>query len=565
MSKSVCVRVFGCFFLVMLAWAAPAQERPLVSNVFYQSDLRQAIEDVAAQAKVNIIADPSVQGVVSVTLDNVTVDKALELLVAGTEYQVQSTPDYYLVFSADEAADMFPSVADTRMVGVQYVAPETARSLLPNPLQRYVRVDAGSGMLAVTAPEELLERILLDLRTIDRPSGDETVFVALDYVKAATARGLLPENLQRFVRTDTERNTLAVTAPRGSREQILSQIARLDIALPAGSFDVPNVHRTHIVKLNHTKALSAMNLLPVALSNFVRADEESNTLAISAPKHVLKGIMADIAAIDVPRKHIMLDARVVVLERGDLLDFGADWKLPQVTAGGVIGDALGFPWELQIGYSSGREFTNALSLTLNLLTQNDEATIIASPQVLAQDGKEAEIKVTTEEYFQITSEVGSFLRADLEKIETGTILGITPQVGPNGELTLNMNIEVSDVIARGEENLPVVSRRTARSTVQIENGGTAAIAGLVDTRAQFGRRGVPGAASLPLLGNAFRTDTLNHQVRQVAVFVTATLVDEHDKRFETGRRKTPVVHAVVDEAVYRQELEAALDQLGAAN
>ena len=205
----------------MMTTLASAQQRPLVSNVFYQSDLRQAIEDVAAQAKVNIIADPSVQGVVSVTLDNVTVEKALELLVAGTEYQVQSTPDYYLVFSADESAGMFTSVSKTQMIAVQYVAPETARSLLPNPLQRYVRVDAGSGMLAVTAPDELLERIRLDLASIDRPSGDETVFVALDHVKAATARGLLPENLQRFVRTDTDRNTLAVTAPQGSRERIL--------------------------------------------------------------------------------------------------------------------------------------------------------------------------------------------------------------------------------------------------------------------------------------------------------------------------------------------------------
>ena len=196
-----------------------------------------------------------------------------------------------------------------------------------------------------------------------------------------------------------------------------------------------------------------MNLLPVALGNFVRADEQSNTLAISAPKHVLSGILADIAAIDSPRKHIMLDARVVVLERADLLDFGAEWKLPQITAGGVMGHAMGFPWEMQIGYSSKREFTTALSLTLNLLTQNEEATIIASPQVLAQDGKEAEIKVTTEEYFQIASEVGNFLRSDLEKIETGTILRITPQVGPKGELTLDMNIEVSDVVARGNQNL----------------------------------------------------------------------------------------------------------------
>ena len=198
---------------------------------------------------------------VSVTLENVTVEKALELLLAGTEYQIHATPDYYLVFSADEAAGMFPSVAETQMIAVQYVAPETARSLLPNPLQRYVRSMPDPACSRSPRPTICWSAFASTWSAIDRPNGDETVFIALDYVKAATARGLLPENLQRFVRTDVERNTLAVTAPQGSREQILGQIARLDVALPAGSFDMPNVHRTKVVKLNHTKALSALNLL----------------------------------------------------------------------------------------------------------------------------------------------------------------------------------------------------------------------------------------------------------------------------------------------------------------
>lgn len=552
---------------LLMAAPAPtsAQNSPLISNVFFQSDLRQAIEDIAAQAGINIIADPSVQGVVSVTLENVTVDKALQLILAGTEYQYQRTPDYYLVFSPSETSDTFVHVARTRMVAVQNLAPDTVRGLLPQPYQRYVRIDEGSRMLAITAPEKLLDRILEEIRTIDSPRGNDTVFFALTHVKAATARGLLPENFQRYVRVDAERNTLAITAPPGSKEQIVAQIQRLDIPLPAGSFDAPtNVHRTRIVKLNHSKAPSALNLLPPALAAFVRADEESNTLAVSAPPHVLDGILKDIATIDVPRRHIMLDARVVVLERGDLLDFGADWKLPQLSAGAALGDNILFPWELQIGYSATREFTNALSLTLNLLTQNDEATIIASPQVLAQDGKESEIKVTTEEYFQITADAGTFIRADLEKIETGTILRITPQVGPRGELTLNMNIEVSDVVSRGERNLPVVSRRTARSTVQIQSGGTAAIAGLVDSRAQFGRAGIPGASTVPILGQGFRTDTLRHSARQVAVFVTATLTDEHDKLFTEGRKKKPAIVSS-DDSLYRLELQQALEQLGAAN
>jgi type II secretory pathway component GspD/PulD (secretin) len=543
--------------------AAAESEPALISNVFIDTDLRQALQDVAAQAGVNIIADPSVQGLVSVELNDVTVDRALELILAGTEYEVSEFPNYYLVYTADPSAALITDVARTHMFQVYHVPATTARNLLPEPLQRYVRVDEAANLVAITAPGPLLDRILRDLGEIDVPTALETVLVPLQYVTAPTAVSLIPDNLRRFVRADAERNALAVTAPYGSRGIVMDQIASIDLPRGPGSFGIPDVHRTQLVKLNYSKALATLALLPEALQAYVRADEESNTLAISAPDIVLDGILTDIAAIDVPRRHIMLEAKVVVLERADLLDFGAGWNWPTLTAGTVTGDAVDWPWELRIGYTPDREFTNALSVTLNLLSANSEATVIASPQVLAQDGKLAEIKVTTEEYFQITAGRETvFLSSDLEKIETGTILGITPQVGPNGELTLDMAIEVSDVVARGEQNLPVVSRRTAHSTVQIESGGTAAVAGLVDTRSQLSRGGVPGVSNIPLLGRAFRTDVLNHQARQVAVFVTATIVEEEEQVFRSGRENPPPV-LVKDEAVLRDELKSALDRLGA--
>jgi type II secretory pathway component GspD/PulD (secretin) len=551
------------FFFVLLITSAAAQNGPLVSNVFQDTDLRQAIADVAAQANVNIIADPSVSGLVSVELKKVTVDKALDLLLAGTGYQVQKKDDYYLVFNPDENATMFPSVAGTRTVAVHYLPADTARGLLPNPLQKYVRSDPATNVLAITAPRDIADRILSDLATIDVPALDQSAFVALNYVKAATARTLLPEDMQRYVRVDSERNTLAITAPLGSRDEILQQIARLDVPRQPGSFDVPDAYRTKVVKLENARAVATLALLPESLRTFVRADEESNTLAVSAPPVLLPGLLKDIAAIDVERRHIMLDAKVVVLERQDLLNFGAGWKWPELKLGASLSDLPGVPWELRIGYSPDREFTNALSLTLNLLSQNDEATIIASPQVLAQDGRKAEIRVTTEEYFPITAQAGTitYVQSQLQKIETGTILGITPQVGPDGKLTLDMEIEVSDVVARGDQGLPVVSRRIAKSTVQIENGGTAAVAGLVNTRSQTGQSGVPGSNSVPLLGHAFRTDTLNHRAQQVAVFVTATIVDEGSHSFETGRSKLPPAVPPPDPVAFRSDLEAALDRL----
>ena len=561
MWRSVKGSIVGILLVFGLALTAAAQEQQhLINNVFQDTDLRQALNDVAAQAKVNIIPDPSVQGVVSAELKDATVEQALDLLLAGTGYQYIRKPGFYLVFSPDQTAGDFTSVAETRLVHVTNVAADTARGLLPDSLQRYVRVDVSADALAITAPKQLLDRIVADLAKIDVPSRDETRYIPLSHVKAAAARGLLPANMQRFVRTDAERNTLAITAPHGMMQRIMGEIAALDLPRLPGAFGVPDIYPTRLVKLNSATAKSAMALLPEAAKGYVRADEDTNTLAISAPDFMVSDILASVAAIDVPPRQVLLSARVVALERGDLLNLGSSWTMPTISAGTLISDAVKWPWELRIGYTPDRSFTDQLSLTLNLLSQNNEATIISNPQVMAEDGKKAQIKVTTSEYFQLTVPQGTYVQSELQQIETGTILGITPRIGVNGDLTLDMNIEVSDVIARGEQNLPVVSRRTAQSTVRIHDGGTAAIAGLIDTRSQLGRAGIPGVGDLPLLGRAFRTDKLDHQARQVAIFITATVVNPGDKLARTGRSPPPPMQSL-NKDDYRKGLAAALDRL----
>lgn len=393
----------------------PASAPKTVSNVFVDTDLREALSDVASELEVVIIPDSSVSGVVTCELKDASVDRALEILLAGTDFVVKKTPNYYLVCSG--------------------------------------------------AP--------------DSPS-----FVLIS--------------------------------------------------------------KTVVIKPNYVKASDAVKLLSEAFQKVVKADPLSNTLCITAAPAMMERIITDLKLIDRPPRHVMLSARIVVMDRTDLENIGVEWGWPTIAAGvftssdnhGGGGLSPDWPWGVQIGYTPGKEFTNSLMLTLNLLGQNDEATVIAAPQLMAQDGKPAEINVATEEYFQIESE-GVYARSQLEKIDTGTILKIIPSIGEKGSITLDISTEVSGVIARGEDNLPVVTRRTAKSTVRIENGGTAAIAGLMDTRSQSNRSSVPGISKLPLIGWFFQNDSDAKLSRQIAIFITARLMtgEQGDPEEAPPRRK----------------------------
>jgi type II secretory pathway component GspD/PulD (secretin) len=322
--------------------------------------------------------------------------------------------------------------------------------------------------------------------------------------------------------------------------------------------------------MNHIKAEEAVKMLAEPMRKLASGNVTSNSVSVTAPPALLERIISDLKQFDQPKRHVMLDARVVVMERGDLLNLGIEWGWPQIAAGAFTdsahhglerGTQPEWPWGIQIGYTTGKAFTNSLLLTLNLLSQNNDAAVIASPQVLAQDGQQAEIKVVTEECFKITSPSAYYVQFQLEKISTGTTLTITPRISDNNEITLEMVTEVSDVIARGADNLPIVTRRTTKNTVRIKDGGTAAIAGLMDSRTRLEKSEAPGLAGIPILGELFRSVESQRSSRQVAVFVTARLISETDNLVSQAVGTTIPIEPVGEE--FKIALKEALSHLKA--
>ncbi len=412
----------------------PVPQVPLISNTFIDELIIDVLQTIAAAANVTIIPDETVVGSVSCTLENATVETALDIVLGGTPYVWKKTPYYYLVASSGVTDAMFPRMSETRRIEMSYVTAEAAVGLLSTAFRPYVQAE------------------------IARPG------------------------------TDTY------------------------------------------------------------------------TVVVTAPPALMERIVADLKQIDLIRKQILLDARIVSMERGNLLNLGVSWNWPTLSAGLFGADlqnktgglglmdfggkvASGF----SIGYTPDATFTNALTATLNLLAQNDEATIIANPQVLAQDGKVAEIAVMLEEYFFMTggqdlqSQAGFFgFYSELEKVESGTKLNITPHIGDNNEITLSLAIEVSNSIPRGRESeLPVVTRRTSTNTVRIKDGGTVAVAGLTENRTRTEKKRTPGLSKLPLIGGLFKNTNDEGASREIAVFVTAHLIPEPGQKIDFVEPTTP--------------------------
>jgi len=318
----------------------------------------------------------------------------------------------------------------------------------------------------------------------------------------------------------------------------------------------PMVSETRRIKLNYATADSAIALLSAAFRQYAQGETGTHTVTVTAPPALMNRIVADLEELDVPPRNVLLDASIVVMERGDLLNLGVEWGWPTITAGlfgndlkgravGALSDYAGnWPWGVRIGYTPDATFTNSLEMTLNLLAENGEATILAKPQLLAQDGKQSQINVLTEEYYMMTApEIGyyGYARSELRDITSGTTLTITPRIGDNNDITLQVAVEVSDSIPRGRgSDLPVVTRRTASNVVRIKDGGTVALAGLTENRTRLKHKRVPGISRVPVVGYLFRNNESDESTREIAVFVTAHLVSETAQPVSFGGPSTGI-------------------------
>ena len=323
----------------------------------------------------------------------------------------------------------------------------------------------------------------------------------------------------------------------------------------------PVVSETRRTKLNHITAPAALGLLSTPFQAYVQAETgrpgaDTYTVVVTAPPVLMERIISDLKKIDRVRQQVLLDARIVVMERGDLLNLGVEWGWPTISAGFFSNNLFGreasgvadfggkMASGLQIGYTPGATFTNSLTLALNLLAQNDEATILSRPQLLAQDGRVAEINVMNEEYYMMSSAATEFFytRSELVNIESGTKLSITPHIGDNNDITLELAIEVSNSIPRGRgSDLPVVTRRTSTNTVRIQNGGTVALAGLTENRTRLEKRHTPGLSKLPLLGGLFKSTNDEEASREIAVFVTAYIVPDASQSPDFSQPQMPAI------------------------
>lgn len=151
--------------------------------------------------------------------------------------------------------------------------------------------------------------------------------------------------------------------------------------------------------------------------------------------------------------------------------------------------------------------------------------ILAEPNLIAMNGKEASFLAGGQFPFPIVQPGAGFTAVTISFKEFGVRLQFTPVIMPNGNIHLKVAPEVStldfaDALTISGFTIPALSTRRAETEFELQDGQSFVIAGLMDNRVTDIYNKIPGLGDIPILGNFFRSKSLQKSNSELMVLCT---------------------------------------------
>jgi pilus assembly protein CpaC len=166
-----------------------------------------------------------------------------------------------------------------------------------------------------------------------------------------------------------------------------------------------------------------------------------------------------------------------------------------------------------------------LGAVIRALQQKNLLQILAEPNLIAVNGKEASFLAGGEFPFPVVQPGQGFTSVTIQFKEFGVRLKFTPVITPAGMIHLRVAPEVStldfaNALSIQGFTVPALSTRRADTEFELADGQSFVIAGLMDNRVTSLTNKVPWLGDIPILGNFFRSKSLRKSNSELVVLVT---------------------------------------------
>ncbi len=327
------------------------------------------------------------------------------------------------------------------------------------------------------------------------------------------------------------------------------------IVKPAG-FLSPDERSTIIVHLDHATpqqaVTAAQNILSPDGKIEVLAAEETQSdqkpkataVVVSDRTDLVRQIAQLIAELDRPKPLVNIAVKLVETTLSKDNKLGIDWpssyqfllgSLPGSTSGGST--STGTPTGAlhkslsRGGWTWGTFTAGDIQTALDLLLQTGHSKLLSDPNLTTESNKPAEIEVSTTIPIETLNRFteGAVLQdiVSFQDLDIGIKLKVLARVTDSNFISMDVNPvieEITGFTGPADNQRPITSNRSVKTTVRVRDGETLVIGGLLkDSEFKIIRK-LPLLGNIPLVGRAFQHHSSQVERTDLTVFITPTIV-----------------------------------------
>lgn len=260
----------------------------------------------------------------------------------------------------------------------------------------------------------------------------------------------------------------------------------------------------------------------------------ANALTINDTPDKVAAAERIVGIVDKRRAEVVVEVEILEINRSRLKEYGI-YLTSGLDAQGIEGIATGVlpdPGETFSAndnpYDPSNLVVTGLPGAVVRLLQTDSSTrLLANPQLRISAGQTAnasfgdQVPVPVTIFASIAT--GGIAQQPITSFEyknVGVNIDITPRVHHNGEVTLELKLDISAVGPPGFQGLPTFNNRQVVSTIRLADGETNLLAGLILDNERYGLTGIPGIADIPFIGRLFARN--REEASQTDIVMTLT-------------------------------------------
>ncbi|MGQ9574682.1 MAG: type II secretion system protein GspD [Thermoguttaceae bacterium] len=259
-----------------------------------------------------------------------------------------------------------------------------------------------------------------------------------------------------------------------------------------------------------------------------------------------------IEQVDQPPRQVLIEAHVlsVNLQRDDNWGVNFQALIEQLgKAGGFQVRGFANPLAAQAFFFSVDR--GDLDLLLEALATQTDAKTLAAPKVLVLNGQEARIQVGQQLGFRVTTTTETSTLENVNFLDVGVVLRVTPRVTRNDQVLMSVRPEVSTGRVSPVTGLPESDTTHVETNVMLPNGQGMVIGGLIQEKDTDTQQKVPVLGDLWLVGRIFQRRELRKQRQEIIIalvprVIPAPLACDDRHATEVLRTQTPLLEGPLD-------------------